>query len=117
MSLLCARGRPMYSLSLSLARSLPVSRACSLALSLSDTQTLTHTQKVWITDSCPMQAELVNGKGPFEVLSLAPLIASHIDLAPVEVGGGVWRHEACHGSEALTLAGFRDRMCCHVVML
>ena len=35
-----------------------------------------------------MQAELVNGKGPFEVLSLAPLIASHIDLAPVEVGGG-----------------------------
>ena len=71
--------------SLSLARSL--SRA--LALFLSDTQTLTHTQKVWITDSCPMQAELVNGKGPFEVLSLAPLIASHIDLAPVEVGGGV----------------------------
>ena len=89
MSLLCARGRPMYSLSLSLAPSLPVSRARALALSLSDTQTLTHTQKVWITDSCPMQAELVNGKGPFEVLSLAPLIASHIDLAPVEVGGGV----------------------------
>ena len=27
-----------------------------------------------------MQAELVNGKGPFEVLSLAPLIASQIDL-------------------------------------
>eukprot|EP00802_Teleaulax_amphioxeia_P012212 Tamp_12251.p1 GENE.Tamp_12251~~Tamp_12251.p1 ORF type:complete len:350 (+),score=65.58 Tamp_12251:62-1111(+) len=37
-------------------------------------------RKVWITDSCPMQAELVNGKGPFEVLSLAPLIASQIDL-------------------------------------
>ena len=29
-----------------------------------------------------MQAELVNGKGPFEVLSLAPLIASHIDIEP-----------------------------------
>jgi hypothetical protein len=41
--------------------------------------TRTRTQ-VWITDSCPMQAELVNGKGPFEVLSLAPLIASQIDL-------------------------------------
>jgi hypothetical protein len=26
-----------------------------------------------------LQAELVNGKGPFEVLSLAPLIASVMD--------------------------------------
>ena len=74
---------------LSLPRSLAPSRARSPSLSLSDTQPLTHTPKVWITDSCPMQAELVNGKGPFEVLSLAPLIASHIDLAPVEVGGGL----------------------------
>uniref|UniRef100_A0A7S4KYV8 Phosphoribosyltransferase domain-containing protein n=1 Tax=Guillardia theta TaxID=55529 RepID=A0A7S4KYV8_GUITH len=39
-------------------------------------------QKVWITDSCPLQAELVNGKGPFEVLSLAPLIANVIDMEP-----------------------------------
>lgn len=45
--------------------------------------------QVWITDSCPMQAELVNGKGPFEVLSLAPLIASQIDmeLEPVARAG------------------------------
>ena len=34
-----------------------------------------------------MQAELVNGKGPFEVLSLAPLIASQIDTE-LERGGG-----------------------------
>ena len=71
------------------ALSPPRSPSISPSLSLSDTQPLTHTPKVWITDSCPMQAELVNGKGPFEVLSLAPLIASHIDLAPVEVGGGL----------------------------
>jgi hypothetical protein len=51
------------------------------------THTHTHTQ-VWITDSCPMQAELVNGKGPFEVLSLAPLIASQIDTE-LERGGSL----------------------------
>jgi hypothetical protein len=35
-----------------------------------------------------MQAELVNGKGPFEVLSLAPLIASQIDTE-LERGGSL----------------------------
>jgi hypothetical protein len=35
-----------------------------------------------------MQAELVNGKGPFEVLSLAPLIASQIDTE-LERGGNL----------------------------
>lgn len=33
---------------------------------------------IWITDSCPKSAEAVTGKKPFEVLSLAPLIARAI---------------------------------------
>eukprot|EP00286_Rhodomonas_abbreviata_P029191 CAMPEP_0181297700 /NCGR_PEP_ID=MMETSP1101-20121128/5385_1 /TAXON_ID=46948 /ORGANISM="Rhodomonas abbreviata, Strain Caron Lab Isolate" /LENGTH=335 /DNA_ID=CAMNT_0023402665 /DNA_START=34 /DNA_END=1037 /DNA_ORIENTATION=- len=43
--------------------------------------------KVWISDSCPTQAEVVDGQGPFEVLSLAPLIASLIDVEPRRSGG------------------------------
>jgi len=39
-------------------------------------------RKVWITDSCPEMANKINGQGPFEVLSLAPLIAQIIDLMP-----------------------------------
>ena len=35
-------------------------------------------EKVWITDSCPKTAELVSGKGPFEVLSLKESITSAI---------------------------------------
>lgn len=45
-------------------------------------------RKVWITDSCPAQAELVDGQGPFEVLSLATLIASAIDVEPRRGYGG-----------------------------
>ena len=34
--------------------------------------------RVWITDSCPESSESINGKGPFEVLSLAPSLARAI---------------------------------------
>jgi len=34
--------------------------------------------KFWITDSIPTTAELVAGQEPFEVLSLAPLIANYL---------------------------------------
>lgn len=32
--------------------------------------------KVWVTDSCPVQAEELAGIEPFEVLTIAPLIAN-----------------------------------------
>ncbi len=30
--------------------------------------------RFWLTDSCPASAAAVTGRGPFEVLSLAPLV-------------------------------------------
>lgn len=46
-------------------------------------------KKVWVTDSCPKSAEELTGHEPFEVLSLAPLIA---DLLDANVG----RHTDYH---------------------
>jgi ribose-phosphate pyrophosphokinase len=36
-------------------------------------------EHVWITDSCPGAAAAVSGRAPFEVLSLAPLIADALE--------------------------------------
>lgn len=36
-------------------------------------------KRVWVTDSCPTQADELKGVEPFEVLSLAPLIADLLD--------------------------------------
>ena len=36
-------------------------------------------ERVWITDSCPQAARAVRGRPPFEVLSLAPLIAESLE--------------------------------------
>jgi phosphoribosylpyrophosphate synthetase len=41
-------------------------------------------RKVWITDSCPDKAAEIDGTGPFEVLSLAPLIAQIVDLSTTQ---------------------------------
>uniref|UniRef100_A0A7S0M3Y7 Phosphoribosyltransferase domain-containing protein n=1 Tax=Cryptomonas curvata TaxID=233186 RepID=A0A7S0M3Y7_9CRYP len=40
--------------------------------------------KVWVTDSCPMQVAELEGVAPFEVLSLAPLLAPIVE--PPEPG-------------------------------